>query len=571
MQPENPSINSEQAKQCQNCKQDFTIESEDFAFYEKIQVPAPTFCPECRMVRRMMVRNEHTLYKRKCDMTGQDMVTIFAPEKPIRVFHRKVWWGDDWNQYEYGLEYDSSRNFFEQFRELQMKTPWPNLIVGGDIVNSEYINHAGSCRDCYLLFNADFCENVLYSATGTHSRDTMDVLFFNRMELCYEVVDGNGTGICYSENCDECLNVYFSKDCVGCSNCFGCVGLRKKQYCMWNEQLTKEDYEKRFTGYELHKHSSISTLRKRAYEFWLTFPVKYYHGRQNVNVTGDYLYYSKNARDSFYAVYLEDSRFCSFMTGATTKDCYDISEWGLGLELSYESVTVGDQTNGAKFCYGSWSGAQNTEYCMMTPGSHNCFGCCNMKKAEYCILNKQYTKEEYEKLRAQIIQDMTKNPYVDAQGRVFMYGEFFPYDLSMFDYNESWAMDYFPLNEAEVKSKGFRWRQDETNKHTPTLLARDVPDSIHDIQDSILKEIIGCSDCGKAYRIVVAELQLLRRFGFPIPQKCSHCRYKDRLLRINSPRLYKRITEDGKEVMTAYAPLKPEKILSEEAYQKLIM
>ena len=51
---------------CQNCKKDFTIEPEDFNFYEKIKVPPPTWCPECRMIRRMNYRNERSLYKQDC-------------------------------------------------------------------------------------------------------------------------------------------------------------------------------------------------------------------------------------------------------------------------------------------------------------------------------------------------------------------------------------------------------------------------------------------------------------------------------------------------------------------------
>ncbi|MEA2006665.1 MAG: hypothetical protein U9O20_00690 [Patescibacteria group bacterium] len=30
---------------CHNCKSEFTIESEDFEFYKKINVPAQIFCP----------------------------------------------------------------------------------------------------------------------------------------------------------------------------------------------------------------------------------------------------------------------------------------------------------------------------------------------------------------------------------------------------------------------------------------------------------------------------------------------------------------------------------------------
>ena len=53
---------------CQNCKNDFVIELDDFGFYEKMKVPPPTFCPNCRAQRRFMWRNERSLYKRPCSL-----------------------------------------------------------------------------------------------------------------------------------------------------------------------------------------------------------------------------------------------------------------------------------------------------------------------------------------------------------------------------------------------------------------------------------------------------------------------------------------------------------------------
>ena len=47
-----PKFMQSETKTCQNCKQDFIIESEDFNFYEKIKVPAPTLCPECSNATR---------------------------------------------------------------------------------------------------------------------------------------------------------------------------------------------------------------------------------------------------------------------------------------------------------------------------------------------------------------------------------------------------------------------------------------------------------------------------------------------------------------------------------------
>jgi hypothetical protein len=563
-------MNSE-TKTCQNCKHDFTIEPEDFDFYAKIDVPAPTFCPECRMQRRMMFRNERTLYKRACDFTGKSMVAIFPADSQFTVYHQKEWWGDGWDQYEHGMEYDPSRHFFDQVRELMQKTPWMNLVVDNDNVNSEYINHASACKDAYLVFNADRAENTLYSSIIASAQDTMDSMMLDRVQFCYEYIGGaNASRAFFSEGCDESMNMYFSKNCIGCSDCFGCVNLRKKQYCIWNEQYTKEEYEEKIKEFQLDSYTEVQKIWKEAQRFWSEQPTRYYTGIQNIDSSGEYISNSKNAKNMYIAHNAEDCRYCSFIT-STIKDSYDISEWGENLELSYDAITVGADSTEIKFSFAVWNNAYRAEYCIMSPGAKNCFGCVNTKKAEYCILNKQYSKEEYFKLRDQIIADMKARPYIDAQGREYRYGEFFPYDMSPFAYNESWAMDFFRLTQEEVTEQGFVWKEPEQNQYQTTCHAADLPDSIHDVDESILSEIIACHTCGKAYRIVAAELQLLQRFGLPLPRSCSECRHQARLKRMNQPKLYQRTTEDGVEVMTSYAPDRPEKIYSEKGYQDLIL
>lgn len=102
-----------ETKICQNCKQNFVIEPEDFQFYEKIKVPPPTFCPECRMIRRMAFRNERGLHRRTCDATGKDIVSIYRPDAPYQVYEHEYWWSDKWNPTDYGKEYDFNSPFFE--------------------------------------------------------------------------------------------------------------------------------------------------------------------------------------------------------------------------------------------------------------------------------------------------------------------------------------------------------------------------------------------------------------------------------------------------------------------------
>jgi DNA-directed RNA polymerase subunit RPC12/RpoP len=70
-----------ETKICQNCKNDFIIEPDDFLFYEKIKVPPPTFCPECRMVRRMIWRNCRSLFKRECGSCGKSIISMYHKDK----------------------------------------------------------------------------------------------------------------------------------------------------------------------------------------------------------------------------------------------------------------------------------------------------------------------------------------------------------------------------------------------------------------------------------------------------------------------------------------------------------
>ena len=102
----------QETKQCQNCKKDFIIEPEDFDFYVKIKVPAPTFCPDCRMQRRFAWRNERVLHRNVCAKTGKKIITGFAPDSGLNVYDREIWWSDSWDPMIYGVDYDFQKPFF---------------------------------------------------------------------------------------------------------------------------------------------------------------------------------------------------------------------------------------------------------------------------------------------------------------------------------------------------------------------------------------------------------------------------------------------------------------------------
>ncbi|MBI4652772.1 hypothetical protein HY750_00770 [Candidatus Kuenenbacteria bacterium] len=96
----------------------------------------------------------------------------------------------------------------------------------------------------------------------------------------------------------------------------------------------------------------------------------------------------------------------------SARDCYDCTLWGENSELLYECSSVAGGVNRIKFCYRCYLNCSNIEYSNHCHSSSNLFGCVGLRHKEYCILNKQYTKEEYEKLVPKIIKHMNEMPYI---------------------------------------------------------------------------------------------------------------------------------------------------------------
>ncbi len=564
-----------ETRNCQNCKNQFNVEPEDFGFYEKMQVPPPTFCPECRFQRRIMFRQERTLYKRSCDLCKKEVVSIHAPDTKMVVYCSHCWYSDKWDDGAFYLDYDPKRNFFEQMMELHQKAPYSAMIHDyTTLVNSEYVNYAGSLKNCYLIFNADFNENVHYSTVVVRNKDSMDSLMLSESELCYEnICSGKSFRLFFSEDSSNCRDSYFLKSCTDCSDCYGCVNLRNKQYHIFNESYTKEEYVAKLKEFKINTYSGLMRAREQARAFWLEYPRKYMHALMNANATGDYVFQSKNAINCYQTKGIEDARYCQFLTMGPAKDIYDVTEWGNGIELVVDSVSAGEGTSMVRFCNCACQGdTLDMEYCMYNLRCKHNFGCINLKGKEYRILNKQYSPEEYKKMRAEIIQSMNDRPYVDSSGRVWKYGEFLPYDLSPWAYNETQAQQYFPLTKEEILKKGWRWREPVPSQHKVTLPPEKLPDSIRDLQDSILQEVLGCAKCSKPFKMIPAELALLRRFEFPIPRLCPDCRHMERLSRLNPPKLWDRnCAKCNAAFQTAYAPDRPEIIYCESCYQKEVV
>ena len=572
-------MNDSKTKNCQNCKSEFQIEPEDFEFYKKIDVPEPTFCPECRSQRRMAWRNEHKLYKRKCDFSQEEIFSWLPSEASAKVYDTKVWWGDEWDAVEYGRDYDFSRPFFEQYAELLKEAPLPSRSIV-NLVNSDYSMNASDLKNCYYVFNAGKSEDCNYGTNVDMCKDCVDNLFLSKCELCHEsVMMTNCYKAFFSSHCDDSQNILFCKDCKNCSDCFGCVNLHHKKYHIFNKEYSKEEYFKKLKEFGVGSYANKEEIWSNTQEFWLKSPVRFMYGRKNEDVSGEYIFNSKNVKDSYMVDNGENLRFCHHTRfNPSAKDCYDYYGIGRNTELSYEDLIVGRNASRIKFCSNCYENVQNFEYCVLCVSSSDLFGCVSLRKKQYCILNKQYSKEEYEKMIPKIKEHMNEMPYTDKQGNVYKYGEFFPTELSPFGYNITPAQEEFPLTKEQAEEKGYTWIDKPRNTYQSTIKAKDLPDNIKYVNDSILGEIIECSNASSdscqgsdVFQIIPAELEFLQEHSLPLPRFCPECRHSNRIKRKNSINLYKRqCMKEGCDVsfQTTYSPEREEIVYCKECYQK---
>ena len=532
-------------RNCQNCRQDFTIDEADFEFYKKIQVPPPTFCWLCRAQRRLAFRNDRALYPRTSSMSGEKIFSTYPEDVPFPVYTQPEWHGDGWDALSYGRDYDFSRPFLEQFYELWKVVPRPAKSIT-IIYNSDYSNNASDLKNCYLVFNTTGAEDCAYGNAISHSRNSFDNSHARHLELSYQNFWAlKSSRAIYCSQFAECTDIYFSKNLRGCNNCFGCVGLRSKSYCFFNEQLTKDEYQKRVAQYDLGSYAGLQKTLMETRAFWEKFPVKYLEGMRNTNVSGGYVSLSKNVKNSYLVVGGEDMRYCQYMDEPSPKDCYDHLIWGHTTSLSYECAMTGECHN-TRFCLQTYTNIEDTEYTEYCRSCSHVFGSISLQNKQYCILNKQYTKEQYEELVPKIRKHMIDMPYKSKAGHVYRYGEFFPPEFSPFGYNETLAQEHLPLTPDVAATQGFNWREIERKNHTVTLPHGQIPDHIKDAGDDILKQVIGCSHEGKcdhgctgAFRIIPQELQYLRKMNLALPRLCVNCRHRERISQRNPIPMHK--------------------------------
>ena len=552
---------------CKQCAAEFDIFAEDIEFLKMLRVPPPTLCPLCRQQRRFGYRVYFLpiFHKKTCTAPGHNekIVSYYSELNPTKVYDDTYYHSDAWDAISFGKDYDFSRPFFEQWREFSRDIPRQSLFRDIASVAVEYTISGVGSKNCYYVAVPYYAEDVYYGSLPVNSRNCVDVCDTDNAESCYSsasIENCYRSLFCYESA--NCLDSAFLYDCRNCHDCFGCTNLRNKQYCFFNEQLTKEEYEKRLKNINLGKRSELLAWQKKFQELLASAIRKATNNLKVENCLGDNLRGCKNCFKCFRVINGGENlryvcpadRFSNAMdaTGAQSSFAYETSGVIHAQQIRFSSML---------------RTGREVEYSMECNNCDYVFGCVGLKNKKYCIFNKQYTEDEYWPLVDEIKTKMLAT---------LEYGEFFPLKMSAVAYEDSSASIDFPLSEEEIARRGWHMKEREESdidlSKMTVLKPQQVPDNISDVTDGILKTPIICERTGKPFRITPFELGFYRSMRLPIPTIHPLERIRD-LLKFRRPfRLFRYpCSKCGKDMDTSFDPALKYKVYCEQCYQQEVV
>ena len=465
-------------------------------FAPDLLIPAVRKCPACRMRQRLSFRNERKLYRRACALTGKPIISLYRLDSPFVVYDQNTWWSDQYDPFAYGQDVDFSKPFFTQLKDLHQRVPKLS-VHNSRSENCEYTNYSAVNRNCYLAVGALGAEDCLYSYRVFYSKNIIDSFGLSRCELCYECSQGADLYQCvYATNCQSSSNLFLCDDCIGCRDCFGCVNLRNQHYCIFNQRVSAEEYRQRVGSLR----SDLALARDAFRRLRGISPVRCSYTVNCEDSFGDQLRNCRRCHNAFFIYDSED--VLHSRNGDNNRDCADIN-FGDNCELQFQAANL-EKNYRVAFAALAWY-MSDSFYVLSCFNSKHLFGCCGMKKNEYCILNQQYSPADYETMVRKIVSHMTETGE---------WGCFFPQSMSPFLFNETVAAEVFPLSEGECVSRGY-------NAGSAVL----GPESR--CEDGAWPS---CKSCGRSFRIISQEKKFYSDMLLALPDSCPDCRHAQRIM-----------------------------------------
>lgn len=447
----------------------------------------------------------------------QDVVTRYVQKED------RIWACTKTGEYgELMIDIDEDASFFDQYFQFWKSISKPMQIVFfSDNENSQWSDNVFGVKNAYLSNNiGSGSENILYSVdvypTGVNVLNSFSV-WYNTSNVYQSVSVRESSNVFFSKNIMWSSDIRYSSNLIGCHFCIACDGLINQSYCIQNQHYTPEEYEKRKTDilFSLYKDPS-------AYDKLKVGIINSY------NVTWAWLLNCNNVENGYLLKYIDVAKNVYIGDGGDgTKNCIACIDFGLQSIDMYGCALVWYNSSQC-YCTTQLATCNNVYYCYDIQNSSFCLWCIGLRNKQYCIFNKQYTKEE----RYQKVDRIFTKMYND-----WILGDFFPGSINPFYFNDTAAYLIDPsFTKEEVTKLGYLWRDEPIKVDIPTGLEVVKTSELSQyewfengrwiINPDILKKVITDEEWN-SYRIVKMEYDFLVKYSLPLPRKHWLERMKD--------------------------------------------
>lgn len=603
-------------KICKHCWDTFKITKEEILLLEKLSpkiwwelflIDIPKICPECRQRLRLAFRNERKFYNEICYKCGEKEISTISKESWRKIFCQKCYNEEDKGKYyeEYNGDFQSS------LLNLFKKVPYKSKLIM-NMENSEYCNQESDDKNCYLNTGWHFNENSFYNTFSLYWKYTIDNYWVFQSENIYECINiFESSSVFFSEFVEKSFNVFFSFDIKWCQNVLFWYGQKNKQYVYKNKILSKEEWQEKhkIIKTKMKSYKWLQEILKEYDDFVQAFPKKNFYNINCENVIGNE---NKNIKNWLYCNSWEEWEnivYGNIFAWVSNSMDIESSWWG---ERMYGIASSMRLNNCIVWSHCFWWEVRDSFYIYFINGGNNLLWCFGLENKSYHILNKAYSKEEWGSLAVKIIQSLSSPKLSPAGEGVREWWEFFDMSFSPFPYNDTVAMEYFPiqklvyleektkkiireeildnnwkwtvyiLDEKKFISEAFldvwgqekikiSWRTRENEINIPewieVIQAKNLPDTIDEVSEDILKKAIICEKTNRPFRIVKMELDFYKKYGLPLPRLHHDQRHIQRLQKKSWRELHeKKCDKCGKAIQTTYKD--SSLIYCEECYEK---
>lgn len=556
---------------CSTSAETFVFSEVEQQLYEKFDLALPDKSPIERWRLLLSFRNSHKYFWRKCSQTNEKIYSMYAPSSPFKVVSIDCWMDRSSEVFTYQLEVDRRQPFLTQLQELWHYIPRPATSLR-NIVLSLADQARGSGESSYLVFDSSRVTACLYGLSLRNCQRCMDCYFVDSCSDCYECVDCvDSKGLFFSEHCGGCHDSFFLSNCRNCSDCMFCANLVDAKFCIFNKFVGEEKFRQFVKEQSLDSVVHLEQAKNSFQDFIKDNPIPSRFETDCQDCTGNYLHNCNTVRNGYELRNCRNVVNCYGLSDA--ESCVDGLGFGEGLSDSALFVDVGINSSFVFQSVECWNNVHHLRYCSHCEDSSNLFGCVGLRGKEYCILNKQYTKEDYFTTVDAIVRMMrAKRKWGKPLAPLF----------SGFAYNHSLAGELFPLSQAQATLMGYHWDERSDGIKPSQLLTlgdinspiafADLPDSLSGATslDEVYNSIYLCEMTGRPFRIVKEEAQLLHAMHIAPPTRCFEQRHTERLKKLSLGRLYRRKDSEGDEILSAFANSWKRPVLAVEKLEKII-